>query len=66
MKIQCFQLVAAVAIIAALTGTAEGVPLASSPVIEDNSSPIVNMMSQVESKSLAEAEADVELRGRGK
>ena len=64
MKIQCFQLVAAVAIIAALTGTAEGVPLASSPVIEDNSSPIVNMMSQVESESLAEA--DVELRGRGK
>ena len=74
MKIQCFQLVAAVAIIAALTGTAEGVHLTTSPATEDNSIPIDNMMSQVESESLAEsmveseagAEADAELKGRGK
>ena len=67
---------AAVAIIAALTGTAEGVHIATSPASAydtvDSSSPIENMMTQVESESLAEgmveseAGAEVELRGRGK
>ena len=66
---------AAVAIIATLTGTAEGVHLATSPASAYDtvdSIPIDNMMTQVESESLAEGmaesetEADVELRGRGK